>query len=40
MFEQLREALSKKSVLRICNTEAKMELHMDAFAQAYATILL
>jgi len=39
-FEQLRETLSKKSVLRIYNTEAETELHTDASAQGYATIFL
>jgi len=39
-FEQLREILSKKPILRIYITEAETELRTDASAQGYATILL
>jgi len=39
-FEQLREVLSKKPVLRIYNTETETELHTNAFVQSYAAILL
>jgi len=39
-FQQLREVLNKRPVLKICNRKAETELHTDAFAQEYAAILL
>jgi len=39
-FEQLKEALSERPVLKMYNIEVETELHTDVSAQDYAIIFL